>query len=428
MFEAVRALAAYALENFVLLRTELPVRCTLLPFSICASYPGVASVLLVIPMKLLFSHRWTKVSLAVINLVLMCGIYMVTSQVVFENHLKSSYITFDDFPANYSRALIASRAQDTPLEYDFDASTLAELQVDDNIPPTIHFIWWKDLYETHRDGSEIPSLGSNTPDVCRKHNLAFTVNVWNETASRALMEEHYAWFLPVFDGYKYPIQRVDAFKYFVLYHYGGVYMDMDIGCRRSLIPLLRFPAWFPKASPLGVNNDLMASRKGHPVMEMMTQSLGPYSWNLIFPYLTIFWTTGPQFTSNVLKKWVGEQSGGGSVEEEKGNAAAGAWDHVRTKIQRAADASPLSPADPDAVFILPDMFYSEKYSFFGHRPGGTWYGQDVAVVLWLLGHPWILALVAGSVLLAPFVIWWRKKMFRRCLDRRSKLSSPTHAA
>jgi hypothetical protein len=47
------------------------------------------------------------------------------------------------------------------------------------------------------------------------------------------------------------------------------------------------------------------------------------------------------------------------------------------------------------------MFYSEEYTFFGHIAGGTWYGPDVAVVLWCIERPWasliILAAVIGTV-------------------------------
>lgn len=46
--------------------------------------------------------------------------------------------------------------------------------------------------------------------------------------------------------------------------------------------------------------------------------------------------------------------------------------------------------------ILPDIFYSEEYSFFGHSPGGTWHGNDVAVVLWLIDRPWVIVLVGAT--------------------------------
>ena len=44
-------------------------------------------------------------------------------------------------------------------------------------------------------------------------------------------------------------------KYFLLWNCGGVYSDLDITCRRSLVPLLEVSAWFPRASLVGVGND-----------------------------------------------------------------------------------------------------------------------------------------------------------------------------
>lgn len=42
-----------------------------------------------------------------------------------------------------------------------------------------------------------------------------------------LTAARYPWFLETFDGYRYPIQRADAIRYFVLHHFGGIYIDLD---------------------------------------------------------------------------------------------------------------------------------------------------------------------------------------------------------
>ncbi|KAK4503373.1 hypothetical protein PRZ48_004288 [Zasmidium cellare] len=325
--------------------------------------------------------------------VLLFILYVATKQYLFECFLRRRYITFDDFPRAYSRALQTSTADGTPLNYDYNtfppaanASTL--------IPPTIHFIWFRDLYahqlERPDHPSHIPHEGSDAPRLCIEHNPSFTVNVWNATAARQLLEDHYSWFLPTYDNYHYPIQRVDAFKYFVMYHYGGVYMDMDIACRRPLTPLLQTPGWFPKAEPFGVNNDLFAARQGHGLMQMMIERLESRNWNLIFPYVTIFWSTGPQFASDMVRRWY-----------NKG------W----AKRYNAGESK--QDSDADAFYVLPPDFYSEKYTFFGHSPGGTWHGDDVAVVLWLVDRPWVLLLLAAATTIPFMVVALRMRRLRR---------------
>jgi mannosyltransferase OCH1-like enzyme len=224
---------------------------------------------------------------------------LVRRQCVFQHYLRDRQITSNDFPASYVKVLNESvaRGEQPPMNFDY-ASTFPESK----IPQTIHFIWFQNLYPTNYDSpSQIPSTISRAPELCREFNSDCKINIWNATSARTFLVEEYSWFLPTYDGYRYPIQRIDALKYFVLYHYGGVYMDLDISCRRPLDPLLQFAAWFPKASPLGVNNDLMAAAPKHPVVRQMTMELERYDKNWLFPYLTIFWSTGPQFTSDVLR-------------------------------------------------------------------------------------------------------------------------------
>ena len=42
-----------------------------------------------------------------------------------------------------------------------------------------------------------------------------------------LIVARYPWFLETYDGYPYPIQRADSIRYFVLHHFGGIYIDLD---------------------------------------------------------------------------------------------------------------------------------------------------------------------------------------------------------
>lgn len=44
---------------------------------------------------------------------------------------------------------------------------------------------------------------------------------------RPVPQKHYPWFLPTYVAYPYSIQRVDVLRYFLLHHYGGIYIDLD---------------------------------------------------------------------------------------------------------------------------------------------------------------------------------------------------------
>ena len=45
-----------------------------------------------------------------------------------------------------------------------------------------------------------------------------------------MIKEYYPWFLDTYNSYPYNIQRADAIRPFILYHYGGLYVDMDTFC------------------------------------------------------------------------------------------------------------------------------------------------------------------------------------------------------
>lgn len=52
--------------------------------------------------------------------------------------------------------------------------------------------------------------------------------------------------------------------------------------------------------------------------------------------------------------------------------------------------------------ILSQELYSEDYTFFGHSPGGTWHGGDVAAVLWIVDRPWLLLCIMGGSIALVF--------------------------
>ena len=55
----------------------------------------------------------------------------------------------------------------------------------------------------------------------------YTHILWTDESQRAFIEKHYGWFLDSYDAFPEYIMRSDAFRVFALYHFGGVYMDMD---------------------------------------------------------------------------------------------------------------------------------------------------------------------------------------------------------
>ncbi|PAA74375.1 hypothetical protein BOX15_Mlig008668g3, partial [Macrostomum lignano] len=54
--------------------------------------------------------------------------------------------------------------------------------------------------------------------------------LWTDEDNRRLIAEHYPWFLARFDSYGVGVQKADVSRLFYMYHYGGLYCDLDCEC------------------------------------------------------------------------------------------------------------------------------------------------------------------------------------------------------
>lgn len=202
--------------------------------------------------------------------------------------------------------------------------------------------------------------------------------LWTDASSRKFIAEHYPWFLDTFDAYTYPIQRADAIRYFVLHYYGGVYLDLDVGCLRPLDPLLVFPVILPKTIPVGVSNDLMFSEKGHPFMAQTIHNLVTFDHNWILNYPTVMFSTGPMFLS------------------------------AQYGIYTASH--PISSETLGEVRILPKSLYGKNaqlfeapHSFFSHFYGSSWHADDAAFIGFLGTWGKGLLLIGAIILLLGLI-------------------------
>lgn len=93
------------------------------------------------------------------------------------------------------------------------------------IPKIIHQTW---------KSSEVPRALRFFQQTWRAHHPDWEYRLWTDNDNRDFLARYYPWFLPVFDGYLAPICRADAIRYFLLRHFGGVYVDLDFECLAPL--------------------------------------------------------------------------------------------------------------------------------------------------------------------------------------------------
>lgn len=217
----------------------------------------------------------------------------------------------------------------------------------------------KIIHQTYINAS-IPAHWKAPQQSCIDLHPDYEYKLWTDKKSREFIAAEYPWFLETFDGYPYPIQRADAIRYFVLHHFGGIYIDLDDGCNRSLDPLLTYPAWVRRTTPTGISNDAMGAVPRHPFFLKAIDSLPDYNRRWILPYITVMASTGPLFLSVI-------------------------WRHYNNG----------NPVGDDRLRILfPSEYNHHSWSFFTHHLGNSWHSKDVKLIFWMAQH-WVLLTFAG---------------------------------
>ncbi|KAI5959165.1 CSH1 [Candida pseudojiufengensis] len=217
----------------------------------------------------------------------------------------------------------------------------------------------KIIHQTYKS-ENIPEIWKPGQEACINLHEDYQYILWTDEMAREFISEEFPWFLKTWDNYKYNIQRADAIRYFALYHYGGVYIDLDDGCERRLDPLLTVPAFVRKTIPTGISNDVMGGVPNHPFFLKAIESLKNYQRNWLVPYITIMISTGPLFLSVIWKQY------------------------KRWGVPEAGKVR----------ILMPENYKGYQNSFFAIAPGSSWHMSDATFIKSLANHL-VLAVIGG---------------------------------
>lgn len=235
------------------------------------------------------------------------------------------------------------------------------------------------IHQTYINNT-IPEKWREGRQACIDLHPDYQYILWTDQMSRDFIAEQYPWFLKSFDSYKYPIERADAIRYFVLNHYGGIYIDLDDGCQRKLDPLLAVPAFVRKTVPSGISNDVMGSVPRHPFFQKVLDNLEKYNVNYFVPYITVMYSTGPLFLSVIWKRYK-------------------RWGVPEGGVVR---------------ILQPDDYKKHSYSFFKISKGDSWHLGDAEFIKSLADH--IFECVVAGFLLAFFIFYLEYRLYSWLLN------------
>lgn len=172
------------------------------------------------------------------------------------------------------------------------------------IPRTIYQTWKTD---------EIPDYFQDLVASWKKNQSEFDFQLWSDEKNEQFIRDHYSDFLPIYLAYPHNIQRADAIRYFMLFHYGGSYVDLDILSIKNITPLIEDVDCFFGIESTAHNeiyntaaiasNAFMGCTKNHPFFEKILEELYTQNISSDDKNQLVLHTTGPFMLNRVLSKY-----------------------------------------------------------------------------------------------------------------------------
>lgn len=261
------------------------------------------------------SHRWLIACLV--------GVVLISAWIgralLYESWTLASLPAF--WWSGSDRFLLSAPGSDFDVSFaNYSITQTSAAPFEDRVPPILHHVamggagaaarieQWKEVRQS-----------------CLDIHPGWEAHIWTDEKANAFVAEQFPELREMWESYQFPIQRIDALRYMVLYHYGGelclplaapspgpgaasqqplltvfpgVILDMDLQCRRALGPLRRFDFVAPAAHPTGFSVGFMMASQRNPFVGALVRNLRPYNraW-LGLPYPTVMFSTGCHYAS-----------------------------------------------------------------------------------------------------------------------------------
>ena len=222
--------------------------------------------------------------------------------------------------------------------------------------------------------------------TCIDYSADFKHILWNNSMVLDMLHKYYPSHVENYQSYSYGVQRADAARYFILHKFGGIYIDMDIGCRAPLRDVFKFVedqnahVALPENGWSGLTNDLLISTPHHPFFARTISSLASYNLNYGLPYVTVMRSTGPGFMTNIYNQYIEQVS----------------W----------------TGAPTDVIILSADLSHHNG-KFFFHTQGSSWHAADGRIIRYCYSNFKSLLLLTLIVILVVLYVNRGRVMKRR---------------
>jgi mannosyltransferase OCH1-like enzyme len=132
-----------------------------------------------------------------------------------------------------------------------------------SIPPVLHQIWL--------GADSYPDAFAAYARTWDELHPGWKLRLWTEATIPDDLQRR-----EIYETLRNPSERSDILRYALLDRFGGVYLDCDLECRRSLEPLLESSEFVVAALPDGgADVALVAAAAGHPLLLRAIEELRP---------------------------------------------------------------------------------------------------------------------------------------------------------
>jgi len=180
------------------------------------------------------------------------------------------------------------------------------------IPRIIHQVYG--IFQDGKSLSNIPifeECNQKTISFAKEHHYDY--RLWDHQDAINLIHKYYPQYKQLWEDFTQPIMKADFIRYLILYHYGGIYIDMDIYPIQPFDDLLDneqvFAKWSNDTKSLPYNALMMSEKHNVVFWDIAAHSkISFYDKIKIDVYQEwkgrlVFQTTGHFMINRVLKKY-----------------------------------------------------------------------------------------------------------------------------
>ncbi|KAL6859552.1 putative glycosyl transferase [Trichoderma novae-zelandiae] len=174
----------------------------------------------------------------------------------------------------------------------YSTGQLSAAPYEDLVPPVLHHI------ALGRHGTRWRTEWKEAVQSCIDIHAGWETHIWTDETASQFVADKFPDLKDMWDGYAYPVERIDALRYMLLYEYGGAVLDMDLKCRRALGPLRRFSFVAPEAHPVGFSVGFMMASRRNGLVGALVGNLAAYDRHWLgLPYASVMFSTGCHYAS-----------------------------------------------------------------------------------------------------------------------------------